>query len=117
MDVREREGCIEILTMIEEPGEWDAKAGVYRRREVWKGLATEHALTTPLMVGDKLVGGGISVADALIAEGWRPPEHVEEDPELCQAFTPPGWGQRAAQCRRRAGHDAEHRAGGLRWTP
>lgn len=78
MEVRERDGIYEVLVLIEEPGEWIEKEGRFQRGEEWYPLATYIARHRIMEFPDGVYHGielGLTLADALIAEGWSPPAH------------------------------------------
>ncbi len=75
MDVREREGRYEILTRIDEPG----------HEEFWEPLATEIVRSRLLEVPGQEPVYGVSLADALRAEGWMSPEELGDFKEWLAA--------------------------------
>jgi len=115
-DARFVDGHHEVLVLIEEPGDYVPGIGVVRREE-WRPLATFQVLHQALLHGDELIGEGITIAEALEAEGWMPPWRAGEDPDLCEAITPKRyrWAIQEVPCRRLRGHSGPHRVGGFTW--
>ena len=85
-DTKEVDGRWYVLTHIEVPGdpiyERDALGiryviGHEDRRETWAPLATEIVYHRVLALSDEKIIAPISLAEALIAEGWTPPEALD----------------------------------------
>lgn len=86
-DTKEVDGRWYLLTHIEVPGdpiyERDALGirhvvGYEDRRETWAPLATEIIYHRVLALSDDKIIAPISLAEALIAEGWMPPGETDE---------------------------------------
>jgi hypothetical protein len=85
-DTKEVDGRWYLLTMIEEPGdpiyERDTLGirnviGYEESRETWEPLASYIVEHRVLEIGEKMIAP-ISLADALVAEGWTPPDSNQE---------------------------------------
>jgi hypothetical protein len=87
-ETKEVDGRWYLLTMIEEPGdpiyERDAlgirNIVVYEEtRETWEPLATYIVEHRALALSDERLIAPITLAEALIAEGWSPPGSNQDD--------------------------------------